>query len=83
VRRDGATAHIEFEASDKTSPLRRCEYSVDASGWVPIEAADGIVDGLREKFTLDLKGLAPGEHLLVIRVADSAGNTGVAKAVLK
>jgi sugar lactone lactonase YvrE len=83
VRRDGATAHIEFEAADQTSPLRHCEYSVDASGWVPIEAADGIVDGLREKFTLDLKGLAPGEHLLVIRVADSAGNTGVAKVVLK
>jgi sugar lactone lactonase YvrE len=82
VRRDGATAHIEFEAAGKTSPLRRCEYSLDASGWVPVEAADGIVDGLRQKFTLDLKGLAPGEHLLVIRVADSAGNTGVAKAVL-
>jgi sugar lactone lactonase YvrE len=83
VRRDGATAHIEFEAADRTSPLRRCEYSVDASGWVPIEAAGGIVDGLREKFTLDLKDLAPGEHLLVIRVGDSAGNTGVAKALLK
>jgi hypothetical protein len=44
--------------------------------------AEGIVDGLREKFTLDLQNLTPGEHLLVIRVADSAGNTGVAKAVL-
>jgi hypothetical protein len=82
VRRDGATAHVEFEAADGTSPLRHCEYSVDASGWVPIMPAEGIVDGLREKFTLDLRNLAPGEHLLVIRVADSAGNTGVAKAVL-
>ena len=82
VLRNGATAHIEFEASDKAAPLRRCEYSLDASGWVPIEPPGGIVDGLRQRFTLDLKGLAPGEHLLVIRVADSAGNTGVAKAVL-
>jgi hypothetical protein len=82
VRREGATAHIEFEAADKASALRHCEYSLDASAWVPIEPAGGIVDGLRERFTLDLKGLAPGEHLLVIRVADSAGNTGVAKAVL-
>jgi hypothetical protein len=82
VRRDGSTAHIEFEAADGTSPLRHCEYSVDASGWVPIMPAEGIVDGLREKFMLDLQNLTPGEHLLVIRVADSAGNTGVAKAVL-
>ena len=82
VRRDGATAHVEIEAADRTSALRRCEYSVDASGWTPVAPADGIVDGLRQKFTLDLKGLAPGEHLLVVRVADSAGNTGVAKAVL-
>ena len=82
VRREGAAAHIEFEAADTTSPLRHCEYSLDALGWTPIQPADGIVDGLRQKFTLDLTGLAAGEHLLVIRVADSAGNTGVAKAVL-
>ena len=83
VRREGAEAHVEFEAADKTSPLRRCEYSLDAASWVPIVPADGIVDGLRQKFTLDLKGLAPGEHLLVIRVVDSAGNTGVVKALLR
>jgi hypothetical protein len=83
VRRNGATAHIEFEASDAASQLRRCEYSVDAAPWVPMEAADGLIDGLREKFALDLTGLAAGERLVVIRVADSAGNTGVAKVVLK
>jgi len=32
---------------------------------------------------LDLTGLAPGEHLLVIRAADSANNTGVTKVILK
>jgi hypothetical protein len=73
---------VEFEAADKTSPLRHCEYSLDAAGWTPVQPAEGIVDGLRQKFALDLTGLAPGEHLLVIRVTDSAGNTGVAKAVL-
>ena len=50
---------------------------------MPVEAADGVIDSLREKFTLDLAGLTPGEHLLVIRAADSAGNTGLAKVVLK
>jgi hypothetical protein len=83
ARRDGATAHIEFEAADAASPLRRCEYSVDAGGWIPVEAADGVIDSPREQFTLDLSGLTPGEHVVVVRVADSANNTGLAKVVLK
>jgi hypothetical protein len=83
VRHSGGAAHIEFEASDAASPLRRCEYSLDAANWVPVAAADGVIDSLREKFVLDLTGLAPGEHLLVIRAADSANNTGVAKVILK
>ncbi|HXA51634.1 MAG TPA: hypothetical protein VNV86_15055 [Candidatus Acidoferrum sp.] len=83
VKRNGATAHVEWDAADSASALRRCEYSLDANSWVPVEAADGVIDSLREKFTLDLTGLTPGEHLLVIRAADSAGNTGLAKVVLK
>ena len=53
-------------------------------GWVPVEAADGVIDShAREVRDLDLDGLAPGEHLLVIRAADSANNTGLAKVVLR
>jgi hypothetical protein len=70
-------------AADAASPLRRCEYSLDAASWVPVEAADGVIDSLREKFALDLSNLAPGEHLLVVRAADSANNTGLAKVILK
>jgi hypothetical protein len=83
VRYTNGTAHIEFEAVDSASPLRHCEYSLDAAGWVPVQAADGVVDSLRERFVLDLTGLAPGEHLLVLRAADSANNSGLAKVVLK
>jgi len=83
IRRSGATAHVEWEATDRASALRRCEYSLDANSWVPMESVDGVIDSQNEKFALDLNGLAPGEHLLVIRAADSANNTGVAKVVLK
>jgi hypothetical protein len=51
--------------------------------WVPMDAADGVIDSLRERFVLDLANLAPGEHLVVLRAADSANNTGVAKVILK
>ena len=82
-RYNAGAAHIEWEAADAASPLRRCEYSLDAAGWIPMEAADGVIDSLREKFVLDLNGLAAGEHLVVIRAADSANNTGVAKVILR
>ena len=83
VRRLGNKVDVEFEAVDAASPLRRAEYSLDAASWVPIETIDGVIDSMREKFVLDLAGLAPGEHLLVVRAADSANNTGLAKIVLK
>jgi hypothetical protein len=83
VKRDGSKARIEFLAADSASALRRCEYSVDAGRWTPVEAEDGVIDGLRENFVLETPALAAGEHLLVIRVADSAGNTGLAKVALK
>jgi hypothetical protein len=83
TRYTSGQAHVEFDAADAASPLRRCEYALDAQGWVPVEAADGVIDSLREKFVIDLQNLAPGEHLLVIRAADSANNTGVAKVILK
>ena len=83
VRYAGGAAHIEFSAADAASSLRRCEYSLDASSWAPIEASDGVIDSLRESFVLDLNNLPAGEHVVVIRVADSANNNGVAKVILR
>jgi hypothetical protein len=79
--RKGDAIEITVSASDATSPLRKCEYSVDAGRWQPVEAADGITDSPREQFHLHLEGLKPGEHVIVVRVYDSAGNAGLAKVV--
>ncbi|MDQ2844586.1 MAG: hypothetical protein M3Y72_26775 [Acidobacteriota bacterium] len=82
-QRDGATAEVEIEAHDKTSPLRLCEFSLDAGSWQPIESTDGITDSPDERFRVHLDKLRPGEHLLVFRVFDSAGNAGLAKVLLR
>ena len=68
---------------DAASPLRRAEYSLDAGPWTPAEAVDGILDSLRERLRVRLDKLSPGEHLVVLRVYDSAENAGLAKVVLK
>lgn len=74
---------VDFEAVDATSPLRHCEYSVDAGIWVPLEATDGVIDSPREKFVVRLNHLSPGEHLLTLRAVDSANNAGLAKVILR
>lgn len=74
---------ITVDAEDRATVLRRCEYSVDAGPWLPVEAADGITDSPRERFLIRLEGLASGEHLVVIRVFDAAGNAGLAKIVVR
>jgi hypothetical protein len=74
---------MEITARDAASPLRRCEYSVDSGPWVLLAARDGVIDGKEEMFTLKLDPLAPGEHVVVVRAVDAAGNAGLAKLVLR
>jgi hypothetical protein len=78
-------AHVELDADvvDQTSPLRRCEYSLDAGPWVPVEAADGVTDSAHEQFHIAIDRLRPGEHLLVVRAYDTANNAGLAKVVVR
>lgn len=78
-----AVLDVDLDASDQTSPLRLCEYSIDAGFWQPIEASDGITDSPHERFHLHLEKLRPGEHLLVFRVYDTANNAGLARIILR
>lgn len=82
-QRTGSAAEFEVDAEDRASMLRRCEYSVDAGPWSPVEAADGVTDSNRERFNIRVVNLTPGEHLVVVRVYDSAGNAGLAKVVIR
>jgi hypothetical protein len=82
-RRNGTAVEIDVEAADAASALRRCEYSIDAGPWTPLEAADGIIDSPQESFQVRLRNVAPGEHVVVIRAVDSAGNAGLTKVVLR
>jgi hypothetical protein len=81
--RNGTVVEITVDGVDQTSPLRRCEYSVDATGWIPVEAVDGVTDSPSEQFRIRLEKLPAGEHLVVVRVYDAAGNAGLAKVVVR
>ena len=83
ARRNGRAVEVTVEASDAASALRRAEYALDAEGWVPVESSDGIIDSQQESFVVRLDSVPPGEHLLVFRVFDAAGNAGLAKVVIR
>jgi sugar lactone lactonase YvrE len=83
LRREGTTVEIQAEASDAASALRRAEYSLDAGAWIPLESFDGVVDSLEERFSVRLEKVPPGEHIVVVRAFDSAGNAGLAKVIVR
>jgi hypothetical protein len=82
-RRADSRVEVDVEARDQASPLRRCEYSLDAGPWFPVEAVDGLTDSPHEQFHIALDKLRPGEHILVVRVYDTANNAGLAKIVIR
>jgi len=82
-RRTDGRVEVDADVVDQTSPLRRCEYSLDAGPWIPVEAADGVTDSPREQFHIAVDKLRPGEHLLVVRAYDTANNAGLAKVVVR
>ena len=82
-RRNGTAVEMDVDAEDGASALKRAEYSVDAGPWQPVEAADGVTDSARERFLIRIPDFPVGEHVVVIRVYDIAGNAGLAKVIVR
>jgi outer membrane protein assembly factor BamB len=78
---DGAEIH--FKAEDETSPLRSAEISQDGKEWHDVLPDDGIADSRTETFTVRVRNLSPGEHVVILRAFDTAGNAGLGKALVQ
>ncbi|MGB0679249.1 MAG: hypothetical protein ACPGUV_06265, partial [Polyangiales bacterium] len=71
-RRQG---HIEGEVRDSHSPIASLAYAIDGRPWQAWDPVDGLFDAKRERFRIPLPAkLAAGEHVIVVRVTDAAGN---------
>lgn len=69
---DGGAGTVRVVVEDEWNPLRSAEVSVDAQGFEPAPAADGLLDGRREALELTVP---EGAKLLLLRVTDAAFNT--------
>jgi sugar lactone lactonase YvrE len=76
----GSTVVIEASATDTVGPIARAEYSLDATGWVPLQPADGMSDSDSESYTFSVVPSRSGEHTVILKVIDLLGNTGAGKA---
>jgi len=76
-------ARVTFEAVDAASFITRAEYSVNGGEWRPVYAEDGIADGPRERFTVEIAVPTSGEYTVTLKVFDVNSNTGNARAVVK
>jgi putative pyrroloquinoline-quinone-binding quinoprotein len=73
---------VSFSAADGFSVLRDAWWSLDAADWVPTRPVDGMSDAPAEQYEIDMPAPATGEHSVVVRVTDSAGNIGSGRVVV-
>jgi hypothetical protein len=74
---------ITGKATDEHSPIVELWYSIDAQDWKAMTNVDGVFDGFEESFSFTTESLPAGEHTIVIKASDMAGNVGAGKVVVK
>ena len=81
--------HVTFRAADGFSPIKRAEYSVDASEWKYVEPVGQLSDAKSESYDFKVTpetakdGAASSEHVVVVRVYDRYENMGAAKMLVR
>jgi hypothetical protein len=75
----GSAAVVQFNARDPVSSLERAEYSVDAGDWTLVFPVGQLSDSPEENYRIELRGLAPGDHTVSVRVFDLFENSSIAK----
>jgi hypothetical protein len=67
---------LQGTASDRVGPIAAIEFSlVGKKTWYPLHPTDSIYDDAEEKFDVDVSKQVPeGDHLVVVRAWDEAGN---------
>ena len=70
---------VRFRASDSASSIVRAQYSLDAGDWTIVPPVGALSDSPAEQYTVTLRGIAPGEHTISVRVYDQFENESAAK----
>jgi len=72
----GDRVRAVFDIEDTTGRIKRADVSIDGSPWREVFPDDGIADGGKERYSLDLSVVGPGEHTISLRAFDNSNNAG-------
>jgi hypothetical protein len=76
VQVNGDRVRAVFDIQDTTGRIKRADVSIDGSQWREVFPDDGIADGGKERYSLDLSIAGPGEHTISLRAFDNSNNVG-------
>ena len=82
----GNAIRVQFRAVDSFSPIKRAEYSLDASDWHFVEPVGQLSDSRTESYDFSVPipaDTAGQEHVVVVRAYDRYENMNAAKAVVE
>jgi len=66
---------LKLTARDALSPIAAVHWAVDGDGkWQPALPSDLIYDSTTEQIEIIIDGLAPGTHVISLRLTDARGN---------
>ena len=66
---------VRIDASDPGGAVASLEYSLDGGAWQSVEPADGVHDGPRESYRIELsRGASEVTRKLALRITDRSGN---------
>ncbi len=75
LKKDGANATLTLVLTDELSAIGKVEYTVDSSDqWSGALPNDMVFDTVEENFTIELKDLKTGEHIITVKADDAVGN---------
>ncbi|MBI4816427.1 MAG: hypothetical protein HY791_09215 [Deltaproteobacteria bacterium] len=83
AKRQKGVVRIEADVSDATSILGSAEVSLDGGPWVPISAADGLIDTTSERLVLELTETGDPLRVIALRVDDEGKNRSSAAAAVR
>lgn len=76
VTLDAKNAILTLRLKDQLSAIGKVSYTVDSNAeWKGTLPEDAIYDTTSEDFTILVRDLDPGEHVIALKIADAAENT--------
>lgn len=78
----GKSYRIKALVVDRASGIASASFSVDSQDFKRLAPLDEVFDSKEELVEFETENLTPGEHTLVVKVTDRAGNVAAAKRVV-